>query len=239
MDSNGLYEVAVFWLCSAVISSVIIFLDIRYVRPQSMKIMMIAWPVNALYFGLIGLFAYYWFGRGRPGTGTHQHKTIREQHCADMPLHTTPPAGLTWKNIVIVGTHCGAGCTLADITGGLLFRQMPVALAGHAIPGAWAADFLLALVLGICFQYLPARQMGFSFKQAFRESIQAELPSLIAWQAGMYFWMAIAMYALFTPDMSRLSVMYWFMMQLAMICGFITAYPVNRVLCERGMKHIM
>ncbi len=34
-------------------------------------------------------------------------------------------------------------------------------------------------------------------------------------------------------------VAYWLMMQIAMICGFITALPVNRLLVKIGWKEAM
>ena len=35
------------------------------------------------------------------------------------------------------------------------------------------------------------------------------------------------------------SVEFWFMMQIAMLCGFATAYPVNRWLIVAGVKEEM
>ncbi|STD47080.1 Uncharacterised protein [Edwardsiella tarda] len=54
------------WLVSAALSALIIIWDIRHGHPQAMAIMTVAWPVNALYFGVLGLIAYFWFGRGHP-----------------------------------------------------------------------------------------------------------------------------------------------------------------------------
>jgi len=35
------------------------------------------------------------------------------------------------------------------------------------------------------------------------------------------------------------SVEFWFMMQIAMLCGFLTSYPVNWRLLRSGIKEMM
>ncbi|WP_235046498.1 hypothetical protein [Edwardsiella piscicida] len=62
-----LHSLAWGWLISALICALIIVWDIRRGHPQPMAIMAVAWPINALYFGVLGLGAYFWFGRGHPG----------------------------------------------------------------------------------------------------------------------------------------------------------------------------
>ncbi|WP_392414796.1 hypothetical protein [Edwardsiella piscicida] len=61
-----LHSLAWGWLISALICALIIVWDIRRGHPQPMAIMAVAWPINALYFGVLGLGAYFWFGRGIP-----------------------------------------------------------------------------------------------------------------------------------------------------------------------------
>ncbi|OZI19805.1 hypothetical protein CAL26_19760 [Bordetella genomosp. 9] len=54
---------------------------------------------------------------------------------------------------------------------------------------------------------------------------------------GMFAWMALrtALY----PDLQPTQASYWFMMQIAMIVGFATTYPVNWWLIRRGTKERM
>ena len=252
-----LQTLAWFWLLSALVSAVIIYWDIRH-HPQAMSIMTIAWPINALYFGLLGLIAYFWFGRAN-AVSKGAHAMV---HSHTMPGMTNAPAGehtahdmhdmhdmhgmmmmhhgkVTWKNVFKTSTHCGTGCTLADIIGEVLVLFVPVTLFGSAVFGSWTLDFCLALLLGIAFQYLPARQMGMAPAAALKNAIKADVLSLICWQIGMYIWMAIVLFGLFAPDMPRLSAVYWFMMQIAMVAGFFTAYPMNWWLVKKGIKHAM
>ncbi|WP_235046500.1 DUF4396 domain-containing protein [Edwardsiella piscicida] len=116
---------------------------------------------------------------------------------------------------------------------------VPVTLLGSSLLGSWTLDFVLALCLGIFFQYWPARQMGQPRWVALKNAVKADVLSLICWQLGMYVWMAIALFLLFTPEMPRASALYWFMMQIAMIVGFCSAYPMNKWLVSKGIKHAM
>ncbi|EKS7791832.1 MAG: DUF4396 domain-containing protein [Edwardsiella sp. (in: enterobacteria)] len=260
-----LHSLAWGWLISALICALIIVWDIRRGHPQPMAIMAVAWPINALYFGVLGLGAYFWFGRGHPGdrcgmmampmAGHGEKPTAMAMPMAghgekpmamEMPMagHGEKPMAMTqgpagWKSIFKTSTHCGTGCTLADILGEGMALVVPVTLLGSSLLGSWTLDFVLALCLGIFFQYWPARQMGQPRWVALKNAVKADVLSLICWQLGMYVWMAIALFLLFTPEMPRASALYWFMMQIAMIVGFCSAYPMNKWLVSKGIKHAM
>lgn len=81
--------------------------------------------------------------------------------------------------------------------------------------------------------------MGLSRLTALKKAIQADTLSVISWQVGMYIWMGLVFFIFFSPDMDRTTFVYWFMMQIAMILGFFTAYPMNWFLVKRGIKHMM
>ena len=59
----------------------------------------------------------------------------------------------------------------------------------------------------------------------------------------MYGFMAIAAFGIFQSGLGvRLATdtpEFWFMMQIAMLCGFATAYPVNWWLIRAGLKEGM
>jgi hypothetical protein len=46
-------------------------------------------------------------------------------------------------------------------------------------------------------------------------------------------------FALFQRELSKTGPVFWFMTQIAMVCGFATAYPVNWLLLRRGIKEAM
>ncbi len=74
-------------------------------------------------------------------------------------------------------------------------------------------------------------------------AVKADTASLIAWQVGMYGFMAFAQFHLF-PHLAGQrapvnSVEFWAAMQLAMVAGFLTSYPVNWWLVSAGIKERM
>lgn len=149
------------------------------------------------------------------------------------------PARPKWQSVVLSTLHCGAGCTLADIVGEWALYFVPVAIGGSLLAGTWVTDYLLALLFGIGFQYAAIRGMEPSIPrgEAVGRAAKADILSLTAWQAGMYGWMAVAIFAFGNGmPMPRTSFMFWFMMQVAMACGFLLSLPVNVLLIRKGIK---
>jgi hypothetical protein len=148
--------------------------------------------------------------------------------------------------------HCGSGCALGDIIAEWLLFGLPaiaVWLGWHSIFAdrifaVWIADYVLAFLFGVLFQYFTIAPMrGLGLGAGIAAAIKADALSLTAWQVGMYGFMAIAYFWIFgmligrklQPDM----VEFWFMMQVAMLVGFATAYPVNWWLVSAGLKEKM
>ncbi|MBZ4024013.1 hypothetical protein CKO11_16295 [Rhodobacter sp. TJ_12] len=214
--------------------------DIRH-RPQPMWIMALVWPLCALFGSAIILAGYMTFGRAPAGgQGGHAH------HHVSGPR---PPFAIS----VAKGTlHCGSGCTLGDILAETLAFFVPgVAVAfgwpwlfSEKIFAIWGLDFVLAFGLGIAFQYFaiqPMRKLG--LRAGLIAALKADAASLAAWQVGMYGFMGFAHFWLFPQVLGQTLAMasaeFWFMMQIAMICGFVTAYPVNWWLIRVGIKERM
>ena len=55
----------------------------------------------------------------------------------------------------------------------------------------------------------------------------------------MYGWMAIATFAIFGHEIEKTDPVFWFMMQIAMLAGFLTSWPVNAWLIRKGWKERM
>lgn len=147
-----------------------------------------------------------------------------------------------WQSVTLSTLHCGAGCTLADLVGEWALYFMPVAIGGSLIAGSWVVDYLLALLFGIGFQYAAIRGMQRTLPrgEAIRRAAKADILSLTAWQVGMYAWMAVVIFA-WNDGMlpARNTFYFWFMMQIAMACGFLVALPVNVLLIRSGIKRAM
>ncbi len=116
----------------------------------------------------------------------------------------------------------------------------PAVLFGRPLFAAWLLDYIFAFVIGIAFQYYTIQPMRhLSVRKGIIAAIKADTLSLTAWQIGMYGWMAISVFLIFGHELEKTGPVFWFMMQIAMLAGFITAYPVNWWLLRSGIKEPM
>lgn len=199
---------------------------------QQMWIMDLVWPITALYAGPLALLAYYRVGR----LSTKQAVQAAKARGEKPPGKKKP----FWQMVALGSSHCGGGCTLADIVGEWALFFFPLTLFGMKLYGAWAVDYVLALLFGIFFQYFTIAPMrDLSFGEGMWAAAKADFLSLTAWQVGMYGWMAIATFVLFGHELEKTGPVFWFMMQLAMLAGFLTSYPVNWWLLRVGIKEKM
>lgn len=234
-------------------SALIILIDL-FRRPQKMKIMIPVWVLTGLWGSYIGLVLYLMIGRSPdPETvvmnasdkASNADKTTETDMKMDMSMDMSrrmsiPPLCPEPASVCLSTLHCGAGCSLADLIGEGLLAGVPILIAGSALAGRWAFDYILALLIGILFQYAAIQPMlhlkpGKAFVRAFR----IDFLSLTAWQIGMYAWMAVTMFLIFPEGVSKTSVEFWFMMQIAMFFGFAASYPVNWYLVKKGVKPAM
>jgi hypothetical protein len=153
-----------------------------------------------------------------------------------------PPGQLKpfWQKVALGSSHCGGGCALADIVGETALLFFPLVIFGMKIFGAWTVDYVLALLFGIFFQYFsiaPMRNLGLG--EGLKAAIKADFLSLTAWQLGMYGWMAIVTFGIFGHELKPNDVVFWLMMQIAMLAGFLTSFPVNWWLLRSGIKEEM
>jgi hypothetical protein len=241
MPPIWLHVLAIVSLISGVATAVVIAVDVGR-RPQHMAVMNVVWPVTALYGGVLALWFY--FRHGRAAAKAAAPHSMMHRH--------TPPAATSKSFPVVVAigdTHCGAGCTLGDIIAESLAFFYPTiaiwfgwkSIFADKMYAVWIFDFILAFVLGIMFQYFAIVPMrGLSFREGVLAALKADTMSLTAWQAGMYICIAVAQFWVFGPLFGVMlrpdTFEFWFVMQIAMIGGFITGYPVNWWLIKAGVK---
>ncbi|MEN3791948.1 DUF4396 domain-containing protein [Fulvimarina sp. MAC3] len=228
------------------LASFLILLAIVIYRPQHMAVMNFVWPITGLYAGPLALWGYFRYG------WLAREDIARAAMERDEPMphkEKTPFFASVGKGT----THCGAGCSIADIIAETIAYLFPVVavyfgyeiLFSEKIFAVWIFDYVLALIIGIAFQYASIKPMNpdMSPGKALAAAAKADILSLTAWQVGMYGFMAFAHFLIFgavigvaiNPSMPE----FWASMQIAMICGFFTAYPVNRWLISKGLKERM
>jgi hypothetical protein len=192
-------------------------------RPQKMWIMNLVWPLTALYGGPLGLWLYWRIGRRSPGEDSGA-------------IEKRKPF---WAVALTGSTHCGAGCAVGDLIGEWLVFATGFTLLGSALLGKYTVAFVLAYLVGIFFQYFSIAPMrGLGLWPGLRAAIKADTLSLVAYQVGMFGWMAVTQKRLF-PGLEPTSWVFWVMMQVAMVLGLATTFPVNWWLIKRGVKEAM
>lgn len=188
------------------------------------------WPVTALYFGPAASWAYRRFGR--PSSG----KWLRE-HDRDEP--TARPG---WAVTAAGVSHCGAGCTLGDIVAEFAVSGLGATIAGVTVYAEMTGDYIAAIALGIVFQYFAIAPMrGLGLRKGLVVAAKADVLSLTSFEVGLFGWMALMAFVSFpAPHHLRAdSPVFWFLMQIGMIIGFFTAWPVNTRLIRRSIKEGM
>lgn len=216
-----LHAMAWAWLVLAIITALALAIDIARGRRQPMRIMEVVWPVTALYFGPAVIPFYSRFGRA-PAAGGN-----------------APGRKSYWQGVFVSASHCGAGCTLGDILADVLIAVSGIAVVRSALGTSFILDFSAAYAFGILFQYLPIRAMGERSRlQALWSAIKADTLSLMAFEIGLFGWMALVRLVWF-PELAADTALFWFMMQVGMVIGFLTAYPANWWLVKADIKHAM
>ncbi|MBA2391391.1 MAG: DUF4396 domain-containing protein [Ktedonobacteraceae bacterium] len=220
-----LVDLSIAALLIALASALVILLDIFLKKRQMMSVMKWVWPVTALYMGPFAIWAYRAMQLA-PDASQQSHQKKMQQ-----PF---------WQIVFKGVTHCGAGCTLGDIVGEWAIFWMGTTIAGIALWPEYIVDYVLAYVLGIIFQYFaiaPMRHLG--LKDGVIAAIKADTLSLTAFEVGLFGWMALTSFVFFHHQLYPDSPVYWFMMQIGMVIGFATSYPMNWWLISSGIKEKM
>lgn len=125
--------------------------------------------------------------------------------------------------------HCLLGCGLGEVAGMVI---------GTALSWPNLRTIVLAIILGFFFGFLlgivPLLRAGFDIKRAFRQVFIAESLSIAVMET------AEVLVQVYTPGVMEAGLMsglFWAGMLLALIAGFIAAFPVNYYLIGKGIRH--
>jgi hypothetical protein len=221
----------------AVLCALVIALDeVRH--PQAMGVMNVVWPVTALYFSVFAVWAYFSLGRKKTRAATQRMGGMAMGH-EPMSARQEPP---TMAQVAVGTSHCGAGCMIADVFAEFGIATTGITLLGSTLFASYALDFVAAWALGVVFQYFAIKPMrkGLSVWGTIWAAVKADTLSIVSFQVGMYAWMALVYYKLFdAPHLTAFDPRFWLMMQVGMVCGYATSFPMNRLLIGVGLKERM
>lgn len=238
--------ISVISLSLALLSAIIIVFNISS-RPQSMKVMNVVWPLTALWSSVVGLIAYFSFGRNsiKMEDGMKMDGDMKMDMSMDMDSGSDMQMNMGpdkfWQKVALSTFHCGAGCTLADIIGESVGSYALSFFGLYGIGWGWTLDYILALLIGAGFQYAAIRPMmqKASPGSVFSKALKIDFLSLTSWQIGMYGLSYIIFFHVLSKPLAHNTFGFWFVMQLAMCAGFLLSYPMNWFLIKKGIKPSM
>jgi hypothetical protein len=205
----------IIWFALTGLSVAFVAIDIRW-TPES-SVLKWAFVILTVFTGPFGAF-FYVLGCREPLKGTH------EQYVSS-----------TWRQVLGSTMHCAAGDGVGIIAGAVLGAFLNLS--------SWG-DFILEYALGFgfgwaFFQAFAMRDMfGGSYTRSLKETFIPELVSMNLLMAGMIVVMKFLMPRIDGAD-DPLQPTFWFTMSMALIVGFIVAYPMNWWLVVSNMKHGM
>jgi hypothetical protein len=208
-------DITYVWFLLAAMSVAIVAWDGFVRRNPEMTVMKWGWVLVTLYMGPIGL-ALYVLADKEPRPGEHE-EFIK-------PL---------WKQGVGSTVHCVAG----DATGIIITAAVVTTLGLPMwldLVLEYSAGFLVGLFV---FQALFMRSMLGGYRQALRGTLLPEWLSMNTMAAGMFFAMTLLMMGRDMRAMNPTEPQFWFVMSMAVIVGFATAYPINVWMVRYDLKH--
>ena len=112
-------------------------------------------------------------------------------------------------------------------------------IIGTALSLSNVSTIILALLLGFVFGFVlglrPLLRAGFDFSRAMRQVLVAEGLSIAVMESAQ------VLAQVYTPgvmDAGLLSGVFWLGMGLALIAGYLAAFPVNFYLVGKGIRHV-
>ncbi len=207
--------VMLLWFILTALSFLFVVIDIP--KTPEDKVIKWAFVILVLFTGPIGAF-FYVLGCREPIKGTH------EQFVA-----------ARWKQVLGSTMHCAAGDGIGIIAGAVIASFL-------TLSGLW--DFGLEYILGFSFgwaffqAYAMKKMAGGSYTKSLKMSFLPEFLSMNLLMTGMVLLMSIMKPAIAGSD-DPLRPEFWFVISMALIVGFIFAYPMNWWLVSNGMKHGM
>src|SRR5712691_11316911 len=203
------------WFVLAGLSTAYVAIDQFRNNPEP-SVMRWGFILITLYMGPLGLLLYVLADK-EPRPGTHEQFTA--------PL---------WKQGVGSTIHCVAG----DATG-IILAAVVTAIFGLAMRIDLVVEYVAGFVCGLfVFQALFMRRIiGGSYWDNVRQTFLPELMSMNAMMAGMAPVMSFLMMSRDMRAMQPSELLFWGVMSLGVIVGFVVAYPANVWMVVRGLKH--
>ena len=225
MSTPGwLTPVSWFFVALAALSAAVILFDIVRGYRQRVGAMNVIWPMTALYLGPVAVWAYYRWGRLSSTKWQTEHPGT--------PQKSLSAAALTG------GTPGGAASTIGHFLGVPIIVFTGITIAGLDLWAMIAAVAIIATAVLFAYEFfystVPAR--GLSGAQGVGVAAFIAFVTVLAFDVGMGGWMLFLAFGWVMPPVT--DVTFLFLMQIGLTLGFLTGYPMIRLLVGRGVKAV-
>ncbi len=207
--------VMLLWFVLTALSVLFVVVDVR-ATPAS-PVLKWGFILLTAYLGPLGAFLYV-LGCREPLPGLHERYVATR-----------------WRQVLGSTMHCVAGDGVGILAGAVIASLLHLAKVTDI-----ALEYALGFGFGwTIFQALFMRDMaGGSYLSALRRAFLPELLSMNFLMAGMVPVAALAT-KMYPASHEPSGPAFWFVMSMALLVGFLTAYPMNWWLVSRHMKHGM
>ncbi len=201
------------YIALALISAAAIAADIYPRRRHSTVAEELAWVASALYLGPFAPPLYARHGRAPA-------RTAREETAANGERHDQPA--------VVAGLPGGGASAVAHLVGVPLVLASGLTIAGIDL---WVMIIVIGLLaMALLFAYERTAHRAGRGLPVGAAAVAAVL-TVLAFDIGMGGWMLLLHFNEFMPPATEGS--FWFLMQLGVVLGLLTAYPVVSRLARR------
>ncbi len=207
--------VMLLWFIFVGLSLLFVVIDI-WSTPES-PVLKWGFILITAYTGPFGAFLYV-LGCREPLPGMHKAYTA-----------------VRWRQVFGSTMHCVAGDGVGILAGAVIESYLALSQ-----PMGIALEYVLGFGFGwTIFQALFMRSVfGGSYRKSLRKTFLAEFFSMNILMAAMLPVVAFGRLAIGTILVPRMPE-FWFVMSMALLVGFVAAFPMNWWLVARGLKHGM
>ncbi|MDQ2844483.1 MAG: DUF4396 domain-containing protein [Acidobacteriota bacterium] len=202
------------WFLLTAMAVVFVAIDIRS-TPES-PVLKWGFILLVAYTGPIGAFMYV-LGCREPLPGLHERYVATR-----------------WRQVLGSTMHCVAGDGVGILVGAAVASYLTLSR-----PVGIVLEYTLGFGFGwTIFQALFMREMAGSYRRSLAKTFLPEFLSMNLLMTGMVPIASLGM-ILVGGMLSPLSPEFWFVMSMALLAGFVVAFPMNWWLVAKGLKHGM
>ncbi len=159
----------------------------------------------------------------------HMHAHSAHRHISDGDTTNKSAHQKQLKLAFSATLHCLLGCGLGEIAGMIIGAALHLSMLYQMV-----LAILLGFVGGFALGMRPLLKAKFSFQQAFKMVLIAEGLSILVMEATE------VLVQVYTPGVMHAKLTdarFWSGMLLALLAGFVAAFPINYYMVRKGRSH--